>query len=380
MALSDITRLKNQARTLNVFWGGSDADGPYNSGIGTTVGSTYCMANPDNRIRQDGPIRQVHFPVLSNGGDPSNSFKLKVFRPPSFDLIAETPLISIGPGVGQRHFQLPVPLEGAEIGDIPALYIPGGTGAKAWTVAVIDNTTRALGWNVKFIRKEAVSGDAWSDYANCIIPLWVSGAAAITAVVGDSIPEGHPKFHGCLHRGVGISGDRANDVFYHVRNLIPNFDYQNWGLGGSTWATVRSNLPEILACRPRSFFFYCGVNGIVQNRSWELEQADIYACLDLLPAGIPVFLSEMLPYSGPSDATDAVAEEIRSRNAKYASICDLNGITLVRCWEQMGQLRPSTNQKDDLITAYNVGDGHLTSDAGAPALASIYATAILSGL
>ncbi|MFD9897462.1 SGNH/GDSL hydrolase family protein [Mesorhizobium sp. NPDC059025] len=381
---SKITRLKADAARRSVYWIGSNRPGPYASGISggpTAAGRTFVMKNAVNHSFQDGFIRKVNFTTQSNGGDPSNSFKLKVLRPngSSYDVVAETALIAVGAGNALKTFVLPSPLGPFRMGDALGIFMTGGVGATSWGLAG-DNTGAAAGSIVQFVTGDAISGAVWSEDTPFVLPMWGTGPSPLMISVGDSIIEGHPNYHSFLH--LGPAGDRNNDIMYHVMNAIPNFDYQNFGRGGSTWADVLSismladNAPSE---QPRSYLFYCGVNDIVNGRTWAQVQADMYSCLARVADGTPVFLSEMIPYSGPGNATDAVAAKIRDFNQRYADWAGLNGVTLLKCWDAMGQVRPSTGFKDDLIAAYNTGDGHLTT-AGAKALAEIYVPQILNGL
>ncbi len=78
-------------------------------------------------------------------------------------------------------------------------------------------------------------------------------------------------------------------------------------------------------------------------------------------AGVTLIVDEITP---PGNQTDVIAAAVRTFNSNYAAWCLSNNVMLVRMHDQMGQIRVSTGQLDDLLAAYDGGDHIHLSLAG----------------
>ena len=364
--MSRLDEMRRAAVRRRVFWGGSSAAYIGSSGVsgGSGFGRTFVSKDATRGIRQDGYVRQFQFRVISGNGSASQKIKFKVMRPNgnSFDVVAESDFYAVGSS-GAKVLDLSVPLGPFRQGDRIGVYLtPTG-------FSLASNA----GSSVSAIEGDASGGETYTDYpgADLLVSAW--SHSPVFAIDGDSIPEGHNlgsgnQWHGHMHGGP--TGNRDADVFNLVAQGIHNVDYQNFAVGSSTWAQVRSRAAAVAAVQPGAVLLYCGVNDIAQGRTWAQVQADMYAYLLALPTETQVFLCEMLPYSGGSAQSDALSATIREWNGYYAAWCDINAATLIPVWDAMGQVRASTGFKDDLIPAYNIGDGHLTL-AGVEAMAGL---------
>jgi lysophospholipase L1-like esterase len=358
--------MRRSAVRRRVFWGGSSAAYVGSSGVsgGTGNGRTFVSKDATRGIRQDGYVRQFQFRVISGNGGALHKIKFKVMRPngSSFDVMAESDLYAVG-SPGAKTIDLSVPLGPFRQGDRIGVYLtPTG-------FSIASNA----GSSVSGVEADAVGAETYTDYPNVDLLVSAWGQSPIFAVDGDSIPEGHNlgdgnHWHGHMHGGP--TGNRDAEFFNLVAQGIPGVDYQNFAVGSSTWAQVRSRASAVAALQPGAVLLSCGVNDVAQGRTWSQVQADMYAYLLAMPAETQIFLCEMIPYSGGSAQSDALSATIRQWNGYYSAWCDINAATLIPVWDAMGQLRASTGFKDDLIPAYNIGDGHLTL-AGVQAMAGL---------
>jgi hypothetical protein len=80
-----------------------------------------------------------------------------------------------------------------------------------------------------------------------------------------------------------------------------------------------------------------------------------------------MFIDEILPDSNFDDTKSATIRTFNSNLAAWA--VGKSTVRVISCWSAFGQIRVSTGLKDDLLTAYNSGDGVHLNATGAAALA-----------
>ena len=98
-----------------------------------------------------------------------------------------------------------------------------------------------------------------------------------------------------------------------------------------------------------------GCNDVAANRTWTAISANMATVKAGLPSGCKMFVWEVMP---DSHASDTHAADIRALNANYATWCAANGATLILCHDEMGQVRTSTGELDDLKSAYSADGTH----------------------
>lgn len=150
----------------------------------------------------------------------------------------------------------------------------------------------------------------------------------------------------------GISGPIEGEPAYYMRQLVTSFTYQNFSKGSQGWAYGAANVTKLAAVTPKVAVFLLGVND--RALSWSTIEGYMNTCKAALPSGCKMVVCEVMPDSSASDS--AVATD-RALNAHYATWCAANSAVLVSCRAAMGQVRSSTGQVDDLLPAYDAGDG-----------------------
>lgn len=360
--------MAEQADT-RVFFGGSELAQSGSGGVdgADAAGRTFIMSEAVTSIRQDGLIRQIKARLTTSSGNPNNTFQIKVFRPSGTDykFVAESAMLSVATGgvYADVTIDLATPLP-CQPGDRLGVWIKGLAGNAC---LVASNLAGSCSY---------VAGNQSGDIAAASLTvsgsrrLCLSGYGTPPFLIGsgDSIMEGHNSadpWHSFYH--AGPAGNPAAELLNQMRALVSTLDYQNYAKGSQTWAFVASVIADIVAQQPRAIIVQCGVNDISGGRTW----ADVEADLNTIAAalnGQTLFINEILPWSA---ATDVQAATVRTFNANYATWCAANGAVLVPAHDLLGQIRPSTGELDNMLTAYNYDNVHLTVPAGVDALAAI---------
>lgn len=195
------------------------------------------------------------------------------------------------------------------------------------------------------------------------------------SIVGDSWAE-RPNQEGALWNGPyrvpPNSGNPASHAGYHMALSRLRFTYNVYGLGGETWAEIRSTyLPDALLTNPTAIIAISGGNDLRDPRTWNQVQSDLNACKAMLSPSQHLFVSEI---AVGSVYTDAEAATVRTWNGNFATWCAANGATLIPIHDEMAQIRPSTGQLDDLQTAYD--HGNHTTLIGVQKLAQLWFAAL----
>jgi lysophospholipase L1-like esterase len=336
------------------------------SGVsGGGSGRTFADVTPAHRIRQHGPVNAFDFVPSAFSIDPNN-WKFKMLRFAGTDVVqtGEGAIFTKAypapsPAVVHRHV-LGTPIA-ALPGDVPGVWLLNLNGLKG---------ENGAGYSTRYASGDLTTLAAGDEAAGYTIDIRPLGPSPFLAIIGDSIAAGHgtPFYQPFLDNGIG--GDPAGDPAKHLRDAIPNLTWQNFARGSSGWAYALAHVADVAAVQSRAVLVHTGVNDLA--RLWSAVEADMNAFKAGLWSGSKLFVDEMLPYTGGSDAENAT---IRTRNALTATWCAANGATLIACHDPMGQLRTSTGHLDDLKTAEDA-DGIHQNAAGKAALAAIWLAAL----
>lgn len=367
----------DEATTRVIYGGRTTFTRSANVTGGTSGGRTYVGSYVTEGILQDGYIRSIDAEVNSAGA--TLGWKFKLFRPDgagNYDVVAETENFTAEAVIGTQTFVPAVPLGPCQPGDRVGLWINGsdiGSLARVYVSAEASSGMLYKNGDLSTIRAATAT-----TLASFSLNLRFNGTPPFLVCVGDSIIEGHngaTQWHSFYH--TGPDGNPAAEPFNQLRALVPTLEYQNYGKGSQTWAFAPTAAADLASKAPWGVIAHFGVNDVSGGRSWAAIEADMDAFLAALPVGTNVFINEVLPWNGGDD-TQAAA--VRALNANYASWCTANGATLIPCHDPMGQIRGSTGELDDLITAYADGTVHLSVPAGVNALALEIARGIEASL
>jgi lysophospholipase L1-like esterase len=304
------------------------------------------------------------------------SFVLYRYNGATYDLVAKqdfTPLID-----GQVNIVTLSPPILAQVGDIPGVYLPDGSGSNTiWygTVSARDPVLRYVN------DITPANSNFPSSTGNTVHGNWeVYTTAPYLAITGDSIAEGHGAGltnHGGLHTDSGLTTQpylvAAADPGAQLRARVGNvLKYQNLALGGAYMSWVLSTgIVESLLVKPNTVIIHADVNDVANAHTWASVLSALNSILTLVNAATPIprlLVGEILPWTNGSDAESAT---LRTFNSNLAAWCTANGAILVLCHDAMGQVRISTGELDDMKAAYNQDGIHL-SVAGVSALAAIW--------
>lgn len=355
-----IARWNAAQSDARVNYGGRQVLTTTSSFSGGATGRTFVCEYVIEGIRQDGFIRLIEANVSTVG--PASGWKFKLFRPngADFDMVAETEFFTPA-GTGNRSFVPANPLGPCQPGDRLGVWLAIGSAAGMVTV-----TGATIRWSAGDLSQILSSGSSITNNAMCIR---ASGVPPFIVCTGDSIFEGHngaTDHHTFYH--LGPSGPPAAEPYNQVRALEPTLSYQNYAQGGSTWAMTAAKAAAISLVTPNSVHVLCGVNDVIAGSTFEAIEPSMDSFRAGLPVGAKVFVNEILPWNGGNDVQAAM---IRDYNDKYAIWCAENNATLVTCHDQMGAIRGSTGELDNLISGYGFGTIHLSVPIGVDALASI---------
>lgn len=322
------------------------------NGGGTAAGQTFVVTDSSLAIRQHGPVTAFRYNLSAVDG----TIKFLIYRLSSgiYTAIGETPAIT-PVGTGEQLYVCSSPII-TQPGDVPAIWMSNTTTLRAAQTSPTNSAGLVVG-NPTSFELSSISPVTRS------INVAAFGPPPFLVVTGDSEMCAHGSVVYAPFLDGGISGSTLGEPAAYLRGKVTDLEYQNFAKGGQTWAFVASVISQIVAVKPRAVVVHCLVNDIFYGRSWTDIVADmqtVKAALDA--AGILLFIEECFPWTA---STDAQALTVRSYNANTAGWCAENGATLILCHDAMGQTRPSTGHLDDLLTAYDKGDGtHLTVPAG----------------
>jgi len=294
------------------------------------------------------------------------AWKLKIFRwnttTSLYDFIRESTFTPVG--TSAQTCVLTTPLE-ADVMDIIGLYIP--TGNTIWSDAstIANPSTR----NVN--STDVTTSNAFTGTTDVVPCVDVFGTRPYISIGGDSIISGFnggsaslyyvPIWGSVLGLKTIPGGNTLYEPFYYSKGLIGSFlSYQNHGNTNTKWSDALSTyVPNLLAAKPNTIVLAWGTNDIMANVTWStvLGQLDSIKALIDVSTVKKTFICEILPRT---QFNDVMAATVRTWNANLAAWCTANNCTLITCHDDMGKIRTSTNQIDDLKTEYNADGTHLT--------------------
>lgn len=358
--------------TERIFYAGIDSAGFATdaSVSGAAVGGrTFISGVVSERCRQDGVIRQCKIRI--SVCDPNSQIKFKVFRPSgaTYDFISESEAFPITT-TGNHTFIPATPLVCAP-GDVFGIWLNDVDLGTSVAVKTREFAPDSLRYTAGDITSNNAFASLISNFSLCVE---AAGAPPYLAVTGDSIPEGHNTAHSFYHAGPSGESESAAEIANQLRGLIANtFEYQNHAMGGTTFAWAASTgAISAIATKAKVILLHSGVNDVSTERSWANVESDLDTIKAALTVGQHLYVDEILPWTA---GTDANALTIRGWNGNLATWCAANGATLIRCHDAMGQVRGSTGEIDDLLTAYDEDKVHLLQ-AGVDKMAAIWKLAL----
>lgn len=335
---------------------------------GGTSGATYINALDTaitNNCRQHGYVKSISISIAQAGV--SQQIKFKGFRKLAsvYTNTCNSEVFNVT-GTGTQTFSLSTPLE-MITGDNLGFWITGDANAAN---RVTINLKSATGNNVTRYRtgditaNDTFGGSVISDYTLCMSgsmnPPFIVG-------VGDSIAKGsgYNPYYATVGEGGGPTADQTywdRQLYYQWRtnafggSLVR---YQNLAGGSMTFSSVHvTPMPMASNMMPRVVFCHCGVNDISTGRTWLQVSNDLNSIAVQMPSGVTLMVDEIFPWTA---GTDAQALTVRTWNTNLLNWCNLNNAVLLRSHDAMGQLRVSTGELDDMLTAYNLDNVHPNS-------------------
>jgi len=170
----------------------------------------------------------------------------------------------------------------------------------------------------------------------------------------------------------GFGGD-IEGVIMHRMQALKEVSYDNYAYPGKMFDWVAATgVTYTTASRSPVVWIHCGINDIINARTWAQVEADLDTIKAALYPGQILFIDEIPPSTSLSNANAAL---VRTWNSNLAIWCEANSAVLVLCHDDMGQIRPATGAIDDLATAYSLDGLHLTQ-AGVDKMAEIWVDAL----
>jgi len=247
--------------------------------------------------------------------------------------------------------------------DLLGIWIPGS--AQTFQYKAFTGVT--LRWGADADGSLTSTASLISNASDTAIFIEAIAVKPMLAVTGDSIFEGHNTtlaWHAPFHtttQGGGITAQPG-----YVAAKAKGWGYRNYALGSQTFAWVAATgAPAAFNSGATHVWIHCGVNDIAAARTWAAVETNLDTIAAAKPATTTLYISEILPANSQDDTESATA---RTWNENLATWCTANGATLIACHDDLGQVRGSTGELDDLLTAYNFDNIHLTQ-AGVNALA-----------
>jgi len=365
--------------------------------IGAPPAGGCVILEKGHALRQNCIIKSISFDVYYRDGSADWEFKLFRWNGTDYTCIASQPFNFTGTGniSAVKTVTLTTPIAALE-GDIPGLYLPfysclfctpdvpstGVAKEKPYTKRNVAGNI-ALNATNAFTEKAPSAADPNYYFA----PLTLFSNRPYSVHIGDSINGGgnsntYPSDGSNWNTdqesvdvlrtpGGAAAADKNLSVPYRISTRMPDgYQYQNFAMSGTTFEfIVKSNaiLSRALLADSKIFHIHCGVNDVFYSRSWAQIEADLDTIRAAVPAGVEVYLDEILAFYG----TDPQAAAIRTYNANYAAYCTSHDWTLVPCHDAMATVRPSTGLLDDLNPIYSNGDSVHLNAAGVDKLASL---------
>lgn len=359
---------------------GGTSQSAWESSVSVTTGvSGRTFLASSFAIQQDCLVKQVKINIKLQGAS-GNAWAFRVFRwngtTSLYDYIGGE---SFTPAAGESVHTLTLtnPIS-VEVGDIPSVYVPGGLNENYLYYSDQSRTMRT-----RYTAGNITTSNEFASTLSSEPEIQVFSTSPYIVVTGDSIAEGHNglvDWNSVLAVDVAESatlrnipgGEPTSEIPNLLRNIVGNgsiLQYQNFGKGSQTFNWVATTgIGYCVAVKPKVILVHAGVNDVSTGREWTAVEANLDTIKAAIPAGTTLMIDEILPWT---DGTDEQAVTVRTWNANLAVWCAANGATLIKCHDEMGQVRAGTGEIDDLLTAYDQDGVHLTA-VGVAKLAEIW--------
>lgn len=330
------------------------------------TGRTFLMADIfTDRFRFRGTLSQVKASINAIGTT-HKTIKFKVFRKngSNFDFVGQSEVITLA-STGTVTFDLATPITGCLEGDFLGIWVDGD----ASTPSAINVKTASAAVGMRWLAGDISTTNAFTTNTIANFDMDIDGLVLEPDFVygGDSIMAGHNQgVWDTWVEATGPAGSIGAQIPYQIygSQRIPHI-YSNCAHGSYKWADVVSaSLTLMTALNASAWIIHCGVNDVSAGTTWASVKSSMDSVKAALPAGVMLYIDEILPWTAGSDAN---AVTIRTWNPLYSQWCADNGAVLIPCHDAMGQIRVSTGFLDDLSTSYNLDGIHL-STAGVTAI------------
>lgn len=323
---------------------------------------TFMM--PKFSCRQKTTITHIRVRLFQFNGD--NPYKLKLFRynynTSVYDFLSESEFHPAA--VGDQYCALDTPIN-CEMADTPAIYVPASNSVRIQDTKTIIGCLRSSNGDIN-------TANAFSTVNNYPMHFELFGYRPYLSITGASTQMGanggaNNNWYGSQFNGtLGTNsvtvpgGNPLSEIWSRLQSRIPTLRYQNHALSTNTFAWgLSTGVPAALAVHPKVLIVGFGLNDITEGRTWEAIEADLDAIKVLFDASTAekLFLMEMQPRTGETDAYNAT---LRQFNANFKTWANNNGARVIELHDEVGQIRLSSGEIDDIKPEYNQDGVHLT--------------------
>jgi GDSL-like lipase/acylhydrolase family protein len=322
-----------------------------------------------------------------------------------YKVIGKSQEITSGLSVGVNEITFTNPIEKVQSDDCVCLLIKAEDGNSFaeyldtdQTLPIDDSSTAKLRWyDTNSAAYSSIVVDSTYDFAGggsafAVLPLAALMKPPMVMVVGDSLAEGSPLNRS--YRNDSTSKDREG-AFAHITYRALGW---SWELGGNTQGSntlaeaMQYDLTDALWDKePEYLHVHCGVNDIVDDRTWSQVESDLNNILAVCDShSAKLMIDAIYPFTGKNDNTTGahnqqVIREVWNQNLRNWALgrgviyLDVNHVLgQERLTAKSGDPDPAAGNGWDLIDSYVYDDGlgvHL-SKAGCAAAGAALAIAI----
>jgi hypothetical protein len=358
--------------TLSLSGGKKPTEWAGSSTIDALTGRTFLSKIPNGKyqLRQSGLLEEVRMKEAVTG---TPNYKIKVLRESgvNFNVVDETGLITPTSTVGGTSTFVLSPELNCKAGDWLAVYVDSGT----------HSVTSVVGESVSYRDGDLTTGQPLDQsFADVALEIAAYSLRPWLCATGDSIIEGRNDWDGGnvdpyenYWRSGGIdpypTGADAEIMGVMARDHLTgeNFEYQNHAKGGSGWNSSGFYIQWCVDQSPETILTGWGTNDVVAQ-TWSWVEGYLDAARLIIPGSMRWIIPEILPRT---DLSDSDAAKIRTWNGNFATWAAANNAEILAVHDAFGQIRGSTGELDDLLSAYADQDGVHLSYTGVDAYAQI---------
>ena len=297
---------------------------------------SYTFIEKGHAIRQKGYINGIKIDpyYLGATGGSTWEFKLFFWNGTQFECKASRAFIPVGSGVvtndTPQSFTFASPVL-ADEGDMPGLFVPlkNSIHPNNEASARISPAVMQMVGNIAVGEANDFSGtpDSHAIGGGYFLSLSCWGHRPYAVFLGDSIygggngyvypPDGR-EWHTDQENagatdyhtpGGSANGDINLSIPYRLSTRMPEvFRYQNFGKGGSTFATIvaaDAQLTRAVLADPKAVFINCGYNDIAASRTPAQVEANLDTIRAAFPAGTLFYLNQVIPWVIANDSKEA---------------------------------------------------------------------------